>query len=210
VDTSPSVQVVRDAGALLGDGQLAVARVEPGVGQRDRGVRGENPDQLLVGVGEAARLVRQVERPEDLAAAHDRHAQERLQHRMRGRPPAEPRVGPDVGEPLRMAVAQHHREEAVLAWQWTDRRAHLVADPGHHELRERPVVVGHAKRRILRADQLAGRVDDGLQHLGHGDLVADRQHRRGEAADRTQILALRPGHTPTIVRPGRRHVGPRS
>ena len=65
------VQLVGDAVALLGDGQLAAALVEAGVGQGDRGVRGEQAQQFLVVGGEARRgvaLVGEEQRAEDLLA----------------------------------------------------------------------------------------------------------------------------------------------
>ena len=64
------VQLAGDPVALLHDGQLPAALVEPGVDQRDRGVRGEQPQQFLVVGGEAARraLVGEEERAEDLVA----------------------------------------------------------------------------------------------------------------------------------------------
>ena len=46
------VQLEREPVALVEDRQLAAALVQPRVGDRDRGVRGEQLDQLLVGVGE--------------------------------------------------------------------------------------------------------------------------------------------------------------
>jgi len=42
------VQLEREAVTLLEDRQLAAALVEPGVGDRDRGVRGQEVDQPLV------------------------------------------------------------------------------------------------------------------------------------------------------------------
>ena len=69
------VQLVGEAGALLGDGQLAAALVQPGVGEGDRGVLGEDAQQVLVVLGEAAAAVRlgaalvgEEERAEDLVA----------------------------------------------------------------------------------------------------------------------------------------------
>ena len=188
------VKVVGYAGAFLGDGQLATAGVEPRVGQSDRRVSGQDFDQLLVAGGEAARLVGQVERAEDLVAADHGHAEERGQHRVGGGPPAEARIGPDVVEALGDRLAQHDGQEAVLAGQGADRGLLLGAHAGDDELGERTAVVGDAERGVVGACQLAGRVDDRLQHLGDGELVADRQHRRRQAARRAQFV-----HALTIV-----------
>ena len=93
----------------------------------------------------------------------------------------------------------------MLPGQRADRGAHLVADPGHHELGERPVVVGDAERRKLRADQLTSRIHNGLQHLGDGQLVADRQHGLGEATRRAELIAGGHGAHDSDGRRGARH-----
>jgi hypothetical protein len=196
------VQVVGDAGAFLGDRQLTAAGVEPGVGQSDRGMGGQDADQLFVVRGEAAGLVGQVERSEDIVAADDGHAEERLQDGMGGGPPAEARVGADVVEALGRGLAQHHGQEAVLAGERADRGLLLGVEARDQELGEGAVVVGDAEGGVFGAGELAGRVDDRLQHLGDGEPAADRQHRRRQAAGRAQFV-----HVPTIVGRFRRHLG---
>ena len=72
------------------DRQLAAALVQPRVGDRDRGVRGEQLDQLLVGVAEVvgALLVGQVEGADHALGRDDRHAEERAHVGVPARPPA--------------------------------------------------------------------------------------------------------------------------
>jgi hypothetical protein len=75
------VQFVGDPGPLAGQCQLAAALVRAGVGQGDRGVVGEDAQQVLVVLGEAAEpfgqlpapLVGQEECPEDLVAVQYGH-----------------------------------------------------------------------------------------------------------------------------------------
>ena len=102
------VQFVGEPGALLGDGQLAAALVEAGVGQGDRGVLGEDREQFLVVLGEAAAalgpgaaLVGEEQGAEDLVAVADRQAQEVGQVGVGARPALEAGVLADVGEALR-------------------------------------------------------------------------------------------------------------
>ena len=96
------VQVAGQPGPFLHDGQLAAALVQPGVGQRDRGVRGEQGEDLLVTFGEPALLggggdlVGREDDAEDLVAVADRDPEEVRHLRVRGRPALEPRVFADV------------------------------------------------------------------------------------------------------------------
>ena len=76
------VQLTREPVALLDDAQLAAALVQARVLDRDRRVRGQQLDHLLVVERErrAVLLLGQVERADDLAAGDDRHAQEGPHH----------------------------------------------------------------------------------------------------------------------------------
>jgi hypothetical protein len=67
------VQLAGEPVALFDDAQLARALVQARVLQRERSVRGERLDELLVAVGElrGALLVGEVERARDDAAAGD-------------------------------------------------------------------------------------------------------------------------------------------
>ena len=181
------VQVARQPRAFLDHGQLAVALVEPRVGQRDRGVRGEQREEVLVAArepaGVAGLLVGQEEDAERLVAVADRHAEEVLEDGVRRRPPLERRGLADVREPLHLVLAQHQREEPVLARQRPDRGPLLGADALDDELRERPLVVGDAERGVTGVEELRGGSYDHLEHLVHGQVAGDGEHRR---ADRVQ------------------------
>ena len=71
----------------------------------------------------------------------------------------------------------------MLARQRADRFPLLVADALDDELRERARVVGHAERGVTRVEELRGGPDDHLEHLVHGQVTRDGEHRR---ADRVQ------------------------
>ena len=74
------VQLAREPVALLDDAQLAAALVQPRVLDRERGVRGEQRRSAARPrrrTPSAPVLVGEVERADDAAARHDRHAEER-------------------------------------------------------------------------------------------------------------------------------------
>ena len=173
------VELAREPVALLDDAELAALLVQPGVLDRDRRVRGQQPDQPLVGLREdrGVHLVGQVERADDAPAGDDRHAQERAHLRMRRRPPAaEARVGADVGRAVGLGRLQHRAEQAVRARQRAHGGDQVVAHPGRDEAGERPLAVGHPERGVARVPELARRVDDPLQHRLDLALGRDREH----------------------------------
>ncbi len=93
---------------------------------------------------------------EYLLAVPDRDAEHVGEHGMRGRPAPEARVGADVVEAERLALAQHDRQHAVLARQRTDRRLLARGQAVDHELSERAGLARHAESRIPRAGQRPG------------------------------------------------------
>ncbi|BFO20324.1 hypothetical protein SHKM778_67120 [Streptomyces sp. KM77-8] len=104
------VEFVGEAGAFLGDGQFAAALVEPGVGEGDRRVLGEDAEQFLVVLGEAAGslglgapLVGEEQGTDDLVAVADGQAQEVDQIGVGAGPAAEAGVAAYVGETLGVA-----------------------------------------------------------------------------------------------------------
>jgi len=180
----------------------------------DGRVRGEDAQQRLVVVGEAAAaaLVGQVDRAEDGPATEDGAvedgcAEEADELGMRGGPAPETRVGADVVEPLRPRLVQHHAQHAVLARQGTDRLPLLVAHPVDDELRERALVVGHAQRRVLRVEQLPRRADDALQHLLDREMGGDGEHRAGQRVQRLAGHLGGPGHGRTLPPHGGERIG---
>ncbi len=194
------VQFVGQAGALLGDGEFAAAFVEAGVGEGDRRVLGEDAEQFLVVLGEAATTVRlrtvlvgQEQRADDLVAVADRQAQEVDQVGVGLRPALEAGVLADVGEALGPGLVQHRGENAVLAREGADGLPLFFADAVDHELGEAAVVVRHAERGVLRVEQLTGRGDDRLEDVAHLEMPAHGQQRgthRGEAGPGTVAHVL--------------------
>ena len=92
--------------------------------------------------------------PSTSPAVLDRHAEEVGHVRVRGRPPLEPGIGADVIQPDRLALAQQHAEQAVLARQRPDRRllgAPMI--PSTTNSANDALVVGHAERRVPGVDQ---------------------------------------------------------
>ena len=71
-------------------------------------------------------------------------------------PAPEPRIGADVVQPQRLALAQHHAEHAVLARQRADRRLLAAGQAVHDELGERAGLVRHAERRVPGARRATG------------------------------------------------------
>ena len=146
--------------------QLAAALVQARVLDRDRRVRRQQLDHLLVVERErrAVLLLGQVQRADHLAAGDDRHAQERAHHRVRARPPAaEARVGRDVLGQVRLGRVQHRAEHPVRARQRPHRLDQLVAHPGRDEALERALAVGDPERGVARAAELARGVHEPLQ-----------------------------------------------
>jgi hypothetical protein len=120
----------------------------------------------------------------------DRDAEERAHHRVGGRPPLEPGVGLDVVGAVRVRVGEHRAEEPVGPRQRPDLLDELVAHPRREELREAgPFLVGDPERRVARADQIAGRVHEHVQHHGERSLAGDREH---DVAHRREGGVVRP------------------
>jgi hypothetical protein len=176
------VQLPRQPGAFLDDRKLAVALVQPRVRHRDRRVRREQREELLVGGGETAgrAAVGEEDDAEGVGPVLDRDAEEVLEDRMRGRPALERRIPAYVRQPLYPVVAEHQGEQPVLPGQWADPLPLLVRDAFHDELGERPLVVGHAEGGVPGVEELRGGPDDHLQDLVHGQVPRDREHRRAD------------------------------
>lgn len=194
------VEFVGEAGAFLGDGQLAAAFVEAGVGEGDGGVLGEDAEHALVLGGEAATalragtvLVGEEEGADDLVAVADGQAQEVGEFGVGVRPALEAGVLAHVAEADRAALAQHRGEDAVLAGQRADGLPLGVADAVHDELGEASVVVRDAEGRVPGVEQFTGGGDDRLEDVAHLQMPAHGQQRgahRGETGRGTWVHAL--------------------
>ena len=161
--------------------------VEPGVVDRDRRPVGEDHGGLLVGVGErlAVLLLGQVEVAPDLVADHHRHAEERLHLRVRGGEAVGLRMVADVLEPQRARLLDQQPEDPPAAREIADRAVRLGSIPAVMKRVELlPAVVEHADGRVARAGDLAGDVEQLLQHGLHvelGDQAATRIDQAPEA-----------------------------
>lgn len=178
------VQLMGEPGALLGDGELPAALVQPGVGEGDRRMLGEDRQQLLVLGGETAAalgfgaaLVGEEERADDLVAVPDGQTEEIGHVGVGGGPALEAGVLADVGEALGPRLVEHRGEDAVLPGQGADGLPLLVADAVDDELGEAAVIVGHAQGGVLGVQQFAGRGDDRLQDVAHFEMPAHGEQR---------------------------------
>src|SRR6266536_5107880 len=114
------VEVEREPVSLGDDGELPALLVQPGIRDRDRGVRGEQPDQLLVVAAEVRcpDLLGQVERADHSLRRDDRHAEERAHVRMAfGPPAAKALMLVNVSRAVRRLGLEHRAEHAVLPRQ---------------------------------------------------------------------------------------------
>src|SRR5260370_1069485 len=109
------------------------------------------------------------------------------------RPALEPGIGADIVDPHRLALAQQHAEHAMLPRQRADRLALAFRYAVDDELGERPVVVGHAERRVPGTDEGAGRPDDHLQHVAGRQLPGHGEH---HLAHPLQHVVLAAGRRP--------------
>ena len=136
---------------------------------------------LVGGVGE-------VDRADHDVVVDDRHAEEVGQDRMRGRPPAEPRVRPDVRDPLRPGLAQHRAEQAVRPRQRADPLPLLVADADGVELGEPALLVGdaRARRTARRSARTPTRPPSAARP---GPIAAGSPRARRETAPRARRVA---------------------
>ena len=191
------MQVVGDPGALAGQGEFAAAFVQAGVGQGEGGVRGEDPQEFLVVVGEQAATALVGE--EDDAhhprfvlggvGVQDGHAEEGVHLGVGGGPALEGGGLADVDEAGRTGLVEQFGEHAVLTGQRADRPPLLVGDAVDHELGEAAVVVGHAEGRVLGVEQVAGGGGDAAQHLADLQVPAHREQGLADGFDAGQRVA---------------------
>ena len=170
---------------LEGLGQLG-GRLEPlaaslaeavgaGVLDHEPGGARERLHEELVLLGErfAAGLLGQVEVAEDGAPDPDRDAEERGHRRVVGREADRLRMGRQVGHPDRLGLVDQQAEDAAPAWQVTDQPVLLLADPGGHELHQRPVGADHAEGGVPRPGQLGRGLDDPQEHAAQVEVGGD-------------------------------------
>ena len=209
------VELPGEPGTLLEDGELTAAFVQARVRQRDRGVGGEEADEPLVVLGEAAGLglAGREDEAENLLTVPDGNAEHVRELRMRSRPTPEPRIRADVVEPHRLAFAQKDAQQPVLPGQGADGLLLLLRQPRHDELGERPGVVWHAQSRVPGAGQRPCRPHDHLQHIAHRQLTGNREDYLADVLEQLVVAGVcsrvagrragMPRHIPDRTRAGR-------
>jgi hypothetical protein len=180
------VELQREAIALRQDRELAAALVEPGIGDGDGGMGGQQLDELLVmGVeGRGGLLLGQVEGADDALGRDDRDAEEGAHVRMGAGPPAaEAGIAMDVLGAVGARGLQHRAKHPVGAGKGPHGGDELVAHPRDEEAAEAAGAVGDPERGIARLDELARAVDELLEDVVDVQARGHRQHR---VADRLQ------------------------
>ena len=81
----------------------------------------------------------------------------------------------DVAGPIRLGGLEHRAEHPVRTRQRTHRRDQLVAHPGDEEPAKPTLTVRDTEGGVACARQLAGAVDESLEHLLDRQLRGDRQ-----------------------------------
>ena len=108
--------------------------VEPRVLDRDRGLRGEEGDEVLVLLRELAlALLGEVEVPVRDAAEQDRHAEEGRHRRVVRREAGGVAVLLEAGEAERTRLSDQRAEDPAAVRRVADRPLRLLVDPGHEE-----------------------------------------------------------------------------
>jgi hypothetical protein len=155
-----------DLQAFLAASRRAFGLVEPSVLDRDRGLAGQERDELLilgVEVG-TARLLGEVEVAVGDAAQPDRRAEERPHRRVVGGKPDRTGVLAEVVQPQGARVLDQHAEDATAPRELPDRGPRLLVDAGRHEpLEGRSGPVDHAESGIPGVRQERRGLDDPLQ-----------------------------------------------
>ena len=164
--------------------------VQARVLDRYRCLRGEEPDELLVLLGEVlvVPLLREIEVPVRHAAEENGDAEEGVHGRMVRRQADRAGVVGDVVETDRSCFADDDAEETEAPRDFTDGGVRLRVDPGRQEpLQPVPGGMDDPERRVARARQLGGGVDDPLQERRRARARRRRRcrPRRGRAGGRS-------------------------
>ena len=92
-------------------------------------------------------------------------------------PPPEPRVVVDVVGPVRLALGSIAPSIPWVRGSGPIDGDQLVAHARDEKAAKAAVPVRDSERGVARAGKLAGRVDESLQHLVHGQVGGHREHR---------------------------------
>ena len=115
-----------------------------------------------------------------------------------GGKPTERGSSREIVQPQRLRVADQDAEDPAAARQVADRGVRLGVDSGGDEaLERRAAPVDHAQRRVARAGQLGGRLDEPLQQRVERELG-----RQGDAGldQRPQAVFARPDRVHGVQR----------
>ena len=169
------MHLVRDAQALLGHRQAALADVQVGAVDGERGLGGESRQRLLVFGGELrlVLLLRQIEIAPERRAAQDRHRQQRAHGGVVGRESGRAGVARQIAQAERLALAQRHAEQATALRRRADPAALLLGDAAGHERLDAPGRVVDGERTEAGAEELAGAVHHLLEHGLEVELAGD-------------------------------------
>ena len=178
--------------------------VEPRVLDRNRRLRREQRDNVLVALGEVAATdpLSEVEIAVRDAAQQDRDAEERVHRRMIRRYADRTRVGGEVVQPERSRVPHEHAEDPATARQHADRSAILVADSVRDELLELgPLRIEDPERRVPGAGQLGSSGDEQRQQSLQIELGAQRNPSLDQRAFTPSRIFSRISHRAILPRP---------
>ena len=227
IDDAPRLEIERDraAGADVEhhdadrrglDQRLKVgprpllAAVGPRIGDRGRGLRGEQHQDLLVLVGErfVALLLGQIEVADMDAAMAHRRALEGLRRQQVGGEAERLHIGRNVGDPERSLEIAEILEEPRALGPLHDGPVLRLADARGDEVLWRARLVDGGDGAEPRAGQRLRALDDLAEHRLEVEARTDPQARRAERRDalaqRRDLLARSAGSLTAAPRPGGR------
>ena len=177
--------------------------VQARVLDRDRRLRGQQLDQLLIFRAEVASalLLGQIEVAVGDPAQQHRHAEERRHRRMVRREADRARVVADRVQAQRVRVGDERAEDSAALGQVADRRPCGVVDAvGDEALEPRARPVDHAQRRVARAGQLGGQLGQPLKQAVEGELGSQGYPGLDEGAQ-PWLTRRRRLHAGSVLRP---------
>ena len=141
--------------------------VQPGVLDRDAGLRGQHDQRGLVVLGELRGpvLLGEVDVAEDLAEGRDRRARGTNASAGGSAGSRRPRVGTDLGDAHRSPFPDQQPEDAVTHRRVPDRGSLLLGHAlGDESLDARSVLAEHAERSVTGPRDRHGQLHDPLEH----------------------------------------------
>ena len=166
---------------------------------------GQRPHEELVVLGElaAAGLLGQVEVAEHGAADPDRDPEEGGHRRVVRREPHRVRMRAEHGQPDRLRLLDEQAQDPLAAREVADQRPLLVVEAGGDELDQEVAAADHAQRGVLRAGELARRLDDAGEDAALVEVGGDRDDRVEQRLGGARQLGTRVRGHPASVGHGR-------